>query len=113
MIGRNWLLRAQKSLANVYRAEPGSSSSEGSNHLMGDRHATTRASFAEAEERVNGADYVEARGLLLPATDYLQRAVNTARAQENITGMLLCTVQFSHPFLGQYLLNLYRLQRHI
>lgn len=113
MIGRNWLLRAQKSLANVYRAETGSSSSEGSVHLMGERQTAVRARSADAEERVNGADYVEARGLLIPATEYLQRAVDTARIQGNITGTLLCTVHLLYPVLKDNLLNKCRLRRHI
>jgi hypothetical protein len=46
----------------------------------------------EAEERLYTADFVEARGILLPAIEYLQRAVNAARAQGNLTGPLLSTV---------------------
>jgi hypothetical protein len=38
------------------------------------------------------ADYVEARGILLPAIEYLSRAVDNAHAQENVTGTLLATV---------------------
>jgi hypothetical protein len=47
----------------------------------------------EREARTRGADYVEARGILVPATDYLARAVVAARAQGNITGQLLSTVR--------------------
>ena len=49
--------------------------------------------FAEAEQRLHTADYVEARGILLPATEYLQRAVDAARSQGNVTGFLLSTVR--------------------
>ena len=49
--------------------------------------------FAEAEQRLHTADYVEARGILLPATEYLQRAVDAARSQGNVTGSLLSTVR--------------------
>lgn len=46
----------------------------------------------EAEERLHAADYVEARGLLLPAVDYLQRAVVQATSQNLLSGVLLVTV---------------------
>jgi hypothetical protein len=39
------------------------------------------------------ADYVEARGILLPAVDYLQRAVNAARYWRCVTGSLLAMVR--------------------
>lgn len=80
---------------------------------MGERQTAVRARSADAEERVNGADYVEARGLLIPATEYLQRAVDTARIQGNITGTLLCTVHLLYPVLKDNLLNKCRLRRHI
>jgi hypothetical protein len=47
----------------------------------------------EAEERLHTADYVVARGLLLPATEYLGRAGDTALAQGNQTGGLLTLVR--------------------
>ncbi|CAO2656589.1 Nn.00g053920.m01.CDS01 [Neocucurbitaria sp. VM-36] len=97
LIGRNWLLRAQKSLANVYRAERSSSSSE--EYGRPGQRSTDRA-FVEAEGRLYTADYVEARGLLLPATEFLQRAVNAARAQGNVTGALLATAAEAYMSLG-------------
>lgn len=53
---------------------------------------STSRSSVEAEERLREPDYVEARGLLLPATDYLQRAVYVATEQGVITGQLLSTI---------------------
>lgn len=91
MIGRNWLLRAQKSLANVARVEGGSSSSEGST-LRSERQTMGSRVIAEDEMRLHAADYVEARGLLLPATEYFQRAVTAAKAQGIVTGILLSAV---------------------
>lgn len=91
MIGRNWLLRSQKSLANIYQAERSSSSSDESLYSRPERRSTDRA-IVEAEQRLNTADYVEARGLLLAATECLQRAVIAARAQGSVTGALLSTV---------------------
>jgi len=52
---------------------------------------TTRASV-KAEERLHEPDYVEARGLLLPATEYLQRGVYVATEQGVVTGYLLSTI---------------------
>lgn len=40
-------------------------------------------------------DYVEARGVLLPATEYLRQAVTAATAQGALTGDLLITVRGS------------------
>jgi hypothetical protein len=47
---------------------------------------------AEAESRLHTADYVEARGILLPAVEYLKRAVELAGTQEKVTGDLLSLV---------------------
>lgn len=91
VIGRNWLLRAQKSLANIYRAERGSTSSSASDHQPTDQTNQARAR-ANAEQRFQTQDYVEARGILLPATDYLKRAVDTAR-ENGVDGGLLSMVR--------------------
>jgi hypothetical protein len=86
-------MRAQKSLANIHRAERGSSSSSTASGSASTSHAsTTSRAFAEAEQLLNTADYVEARGILQPAIEYLQRAVEWARAQGNLSGSLLATV---------------------
>lgn len=47
---------------------------------------------AEHESRLYKSDYVDARGILLPAVDYLKRAVETARMQGTVTGDLLSIV---------------------
>jgi hypothetical protein len=47
--------------------------------------------FVEAEQIIQTADYVEARGLLLPAVEYLQRAVDAAHTQGDVTGTILAT----------------------
>ena len=92
MIGQNWLLRAQKSLAHISQAERGSSSSEASIGEQVEKRGASPQTFAEGEQRFHEADYVEARGILLPATEYLQRAVDAAKAQGTITGSLLSKV---------------------
>ncbi|KAF2009854.1 hypothetical protein BU24DRAFT_66131 [Aaosphaeria arxii CBS 175.79] len=101
LIGRNWLLRAQKSLAKIQLTDPESSSSGASlcySTSPGDRNRQV----AEAEERLYTADYVEARGILLPATEYLQRAVDNARAQDVLTGSLLGDVSLCLFCLRQH-----------
>ncbi|KAF2662994.1 hypothetical protein K491DRAFT_700118 [Lophiostoma macrostomum CBS 122681] len=100
LIGRNWLSRAQKSLAKIHQAERDSSSSGGS---LGqplsrseEQQMAARAAV-EAEDRLHTADYVEARGILLPATEYLKRSVDGATVQSQLTGGLLATVSHIHP----------------
>jgi hypothetical protein len=97
VIGRNWLLHAQKPLENIHRAEHGSSSSSaGSTCAPIGHEALTAQAFAQAEQVLQTADYVEARGILLPAIEYLGRAVDIARAQGSVTGILLATVCLYH-----------------
>ncbi|KAF2187838.1 hypothetical protein K469DRAFT_568615 [Zopfia rhizophila CBS 207.26] len=103
MIGKNWLLRAQKSLAIIHNAERGSSSSgAGSERPLSKSEEERQAAraAAKAEDQVHTADYVEARGILLPATEYLKRAVDVARAQGMLTGTLLSTAAEAFMSLG-------------
>jgi hypothetical protein len=96
VIGKNWLLRAQKPLASIQRIEGDSSSSGASLPLAhSNDHDQPRVSRATvfAEERLHTAEYVEARGILLPATEYLQRAVDAAQAQNKANGEHLSTVR--------------------
>jgi hypothetical protein len=46
----------------------------------------------EADARAGTSDYVEARGMLLPSTEYFQRAVTVAERKEVVTGSLLSLV---------------------
>lgn len=94
MIGRNWLSRAQKSLANIYRSDRGSSSSSAaSTSALQEGEARGERALAEAEQALNTADYVEARGILSPAIDYLQRAVNSEYARGTVSGTVLVNVR--------------------
>lgn len=52
----------------------------------------TNVAAAEAEARLHTADYVEARGILLPATEYLSKAAESAEEQGIIDGPLLVRV---------------------
>ena len=49
--------------------------------------------MVEADGRAGTADYVEARGMLLPSTEYFQRAVTAAERRETVTGELLSLVK--------------------
>jgi hypothetical protein len=84
-LGQMWLSRAQPALARIH-ASQGSSSS-------GTSGLPQSESAAEAERRVGTADYVEARGLLQPATEYLERAVTAASNQDVVSGDLLAKVR--------------------
>ncbi|KAL1651432.1 hypothetical protein SLS58_000772 [Diplodia intermedia] len=66
------------SLAKIHADERGSSGS-------------SRGSFGEqvSEARLHTAHYVEARGVLSPASDYFARAVQAAYAEGCVTGDLL------------------------
>ena len=97
-IGQSWYARAQPVLARIHRAEGSSSSSGGSSQRSAGRMTSSEeerqsaAAAAEAERRTGTQDYVEARGLLQPATEYLERAVVAATAQGALSGDLLATV---------------------
>lgn len=90
MIGRHWLLQAQKALASIARAESELPRNEESNPHP---DQFTTQPLVETHERINSADYVEARALLVPATDYLQSAVDAAREKGELTGHLLLTAR--------------------
>ncbi|KAF2739116.1 hypothetical protein EJ04DRAFT_427519 [Polyplosphaeria fusca] len=103
LIGRNWLLRAQKSLARIHYAERGSSSSGASSSQplsnSEEQRQFSRA-VVEAEDRLHSQDYVEARGILLPAVEYLKRAVDAAREQHRANGTLYATAAEAYMSLG-------------
>ena len=84
-LGQMWLSRAQPALARIHASQGCSSSG-----TSGSPHSE---SAMEAERRVGTADYVEARGLLQPATEYLERAVTAASNQEIASGDLLAKVR--------------------
>ncbi|KAK7180745.1 hypothetical protein PSPO01_13187 [Paraphaeosphaeria sporulosa] len=103
LIGQNWLHRAQKSLAKIHLSERSSTSSGGSQYVelsASEEDRQTKRSNAEAECRLYMSDYVEARGVLLPAVEYLKHAVDTARTQDKITGELLSTAAEAYMSLG-------------
>ncbi|PVH93224.1 hypothetical protein DM02DRAFT_243248 [Periconia macrospinosa] len=96
LIGENWLLRAQQPLINIHHAEQSSvSSGDSQNATLScpERQARAQNAALEAKQRLDTADYVEARTLLLPAVEYLKRAVDAAHAQDKIYGALLVKVR--------------------
>lgn len=103
-MGWAWLQRAQPALARIHRLDGSSSSSGGSNGLQalaamvlnGDEERLAQQANAEAERRAGTTDYVEARGFLQPATEYLARAVAADTSQRSRSGELLSTVSRSH-----------------
>jgi hypothetical protein len=113
VIGQNWLLRAQKPLARIHHAEQSSMSSgsaESQDPPLSSNEEQRRVIRAtiEAEDRLHSAEYVEARGLLLPAIDYLKHAVEVAGSQDKLSGKLLSMVCSA---LSGYLSSLSHLTR--
>lgn len=97
-LGQAWLTRAQPVLAKIHRVD-GSSSSSGDSSQRSVKSITSSederqntAATAEAERRSGTQDYVEARGFLQPATEYLERAVAAATEQSMLSGGLLAKV---------------------
>jgi len=103
-IGRWWLSKAQYSLARISSEESSSSSSSAgatrrpnsdpTNAARTEevRHASRTTRDQDAETRLHSEEYVEARGLLLPATEYLTRAVEEGDRQGITDGSLFVTV---------------------
>lgn len=111
VVGQNWLLRAQPCLARIHLLDGHSSSSGGSHGATASAFSLSRSeeerqaarAAAEAEDRLHTADYVEASGILLPAVEYLARAVEMAQSQGRLTGHLLATVSIlSHGYISKF-----------
>ncbi len=106
-LGHAWLLRAQSTLATIHRLEGSSSSGSSSQRPASsagrmsftssdDARENARA-IIEADARASTSDYVEARGMLLPSTEYFQRAVTAAERRNVLTGELLSLVRSFDP----------------
>jgi hypothetical protein len=105
-IGKWWLSKAQRSLARINAEESSSSSSSGgatrrpnsdptsSTRTDEVRRASRSTRDQDAETRLHSQEYVEARGLLLPAIEYLTRAVEEGDRQGITDGSLFVTVSF-------------------
>ncbi|KAF2836394.1 hypothetical protein M501DRAFT_1033910 [Patellaria atrata CBS 101060] len=109
-IAQYWLYRAQPCLARIHaeEGESSSSSSGGSvratttalSHSTEDEYQQDVQSYATAQRILHSADHVEARGLLLPATEYFRQAVALAEAQDQVSGDLLVLAAEAHMSLG-------------
>lgn len=96
-IGQSWLSRAAPSLARINRSNSNTSSDARTAPAIAssEDENLTAAQLTDAERRVGLADYVEARGYLQAASEYLERAVAAAPAQRALSGDLLVTVMCS------------------
>ncbi|KIW41081.1 hypothetical protein, variant 3 [Exophiala oligosperma] len=108
-LGQNWLARSQAALSRIHRQEGGSSSGSSGRPLStNDRIGYSSSEEAreadranvEADARAHTADYVEARGMLIPAVDFLSRAVEITEADGTLTGDLLSEAAESLMHLG-------------
>jgi hypothetical protein len=92
-LGQGWLLRSQTSLARI-QCDEGSPSS-GSSGGQAQEAAEFARAAADANARRHTSNYVEARGTLIPATEYLTRAIHAAERQGILRGRLLSLVRWS------------------
>lgn len=95
--------RSQPALARIHREEGSSSSGKSSgrpgtgndaSYTSTDDARDAARAVAEADARIHTADYVEARGILLPSTEYFTRAISVAERKGALTGDLLALVSF-------------------
>lgn len=91
-LGQMWLSRAQPALARIHASQTRSSSKPSTSKAPSRSSAGSSESAAEAERRVGSGDYVEARGFLQPASEYMERAVAAASAQSVLSGSILAKV---------------------
>ncbi|KAK2765319.1 hypothetical protein FQN54_008163 [Arachnomyces sp. PD_36] len=82
-LGNAWLLKSQAFLAKIHREE-----------------GKLPANKAQSDERLHNANYVEARGILQPSTEYFSRAVTTAERKGQLSGELLAQAAESFMSLG-------------
>ena len=92
----SWLHRSQAVLYKIYELARRSSSSSSASIRSYDRerrsldnNSITHSLSGNSEDneaKVNSADYVEARTSLQPATEYFDRAINAATAQQRKLG---------------------------
>ena len=121
-LGRNWLQRAQATLARIHREEGNDSSSQGSssqagnlpyarNLVDGEGDSDWKTASPPADPRRQGPLYVEARGYLQPAVDFYARAVRSVDALGNTTGDILASVSLNLTFYTSKL-TIHRQQNH-
>jgi len=96
-IGQWWLFKAQPCLSRIDDIEGRSSSSSGSSRRtlinQSEDERRRRPFSLDMETRLSSQDYVEARGILVPAVHYLDRAVQLAEDQGILDGLLLTSAR--------------------
>ncbi|RDW85008.1 hypothetical protein BP6252_02598 [Coleophoma cylindrospora] len=108
-LGGNWLQRAQAVLSKIQTeesnqqtngssqsSEPQLTSSELGNEIIADYEPPTDG----RRQRIESANYVEARGYLQPAVDFYTRAVRAADSENSMTGDLLASAAEAQMSLG-------------
>lgn len=85
-LGHAWLLKSQVLLAKIDREEEITASD------LRSRRAVSAGKKAKRDNPLHSADYVEARGTLLPSTEYFSRVVTAAEKKHELTGELLVLV---------------------
>ena len=90
-LGHAWLLKSQRILARIYR-DQGSSSTDTSSSCLSRDGPRTRATNNRDTVRINSQDYVEARDMLRPSVESLDRAIQVADLQNGVSGELLTLV---------------------
>ncbi len=100
-LGQSWLWRSQPYLARIHARESSSSSGGGSGgqsaqgtmqYAQQDEDYDATQTSADVLQRLSTADYVEARGYLLPSTEFFSRAISVAEEIDTVTGDLLASV---------------------
>jgi hypothetical protein len=103
-LGQAWLAQSQSLLARIHHLEGSTSSgSSGRPQSQGERLSFSSSEEArdadraagEADARAHTGDYVEARGMLIPAVDYFSRTVALAERDGVLDGDLLSEVSVS------------------
>jgi hypothetical protein len=100
-LGHAWLMKSQQALARIYH-EQGSSSTDTSCSSLSRNGVRTRATNNRDTARVNSEDYVEARDLLRPAMESLDRAIEVSEARGTVSGELLTLVSIFREAQGRY-----------
>ncbi|KAG8623473.1 hypothetical protein KVT40_008449 [Elsinoe batatas] len=102
-IGRSWLWKAQSTLLRIHDEERSpTSSTGGSTGSWSPLHVDEADGETDSvrEARLHSSEYVEARGLLEPAVEYLDRAVDVATTGNSLSAELLSSAAEASMSLG-------------
>ncbi|KAF2221739.1 hypothetical protein BDZ85DRAFT_313954 [Elsinoe ampelina] len=102
-VGRSWLWKAQSILLRIHdRERSPTSSTGGSTSSWSPPHVDGADGETDSirEARLHSSEYVEARGLLEPAVEYLDRAVDIATGHNSLSADLLSSAAEASMSLG-------------